>query len=176
MAPKSSRLTIRLGAEARAWLQAQAQACGLDEAALARMLIYQAMHAPAVPVAPAARPARTVAAPVSLEEMADEPHAEEIDVAPDPDDGADAGARGDALMGAAPSFLDALMTRAPSRAAAPARTLGPLDHRRAYAVAPGAYTRPVSVHHGGGNVQGDGVGNVRRDNMGHFGVVGTRSR
>jgi hypothetical protein len=43
---------------------------------------------------------------------------------------------------------------------------------------PGSRTRPVGVNDMaiGGNTMGDGRGNVLRDNMRHFGIVGSRSR
>ena len=236
---KSTRLTIRLGAEVRAWLKAQGEQRGLNEAAFARLLMYGAMngaeelpvrftlpadqvaapnrHHEAVtsPTTRAPAPGRTPPAElapldhlVTYEqvdaalEAAGEEHAEEIDVPADAD--GEAGAQLEALMQAAPSFLDELVERSRPRAAAaieqrqPPRIVNPdprprnyrqgpvnalarqmggrPDHRRAFGVAPGSLTRVVGVGEVGGNMQGDGFGNVRRDNMRHFGIVGTRAR
>ncbi|HEX4043251.1 MAG TPA: hypothetical protein VHY10_16255 [Xanthobacteraceae bacterium] len=44
MTDKPTRLTIRLGEDARTYLQAEAAKRGLDEAAFARMLIYERMN------------------------------------------------------------------------------------------------------------------------------------
>jgi hypothetical protein len=209
---KSSRLTIRLSAEVRAWLKAEGDQRGLDEAAFARMLIYGAMNGAnevaarfTFPVDDAAPSSETVTsptmrAPLADRDFADEQRAEEIDVPADAD-GGDAGAQLDALMAAAPSFFDDLMARSRAPAAqpalparqpprvvnpdplprsyrqpAPARGTGKPDHRRGYGVAPGSLTRAVGVGRAGGNIQGDGFGNVQRDNMRHFGIVGTRAR
>ena len=218
MADKATRLTIRLGDEARTWLKAEADKRGLDEAAFARMLIYERMNgaAPAMPsAAPFAFRSRGYAAPggetndeiaaesgndgrdVPDKELASagEPRAEEMEIPPDAD-GGDPQAALDALMQAGPSFFDELAERVAPRASAVAsRPQSALASRDRYAapartyrraptrglqpsVGPGSMTRPVGVNGGvaGGNIQGDGYGNVLRDNMAHFGMVGTRSR
>ena len=108
----------------------------------------------------------------------------------------------EALLAAVPSFLDA--TPAPQRAASeigerarftPPRAaprlpvpdyaararLPAVSRPPAYAAVSGfgagTMTRAVGVSDSArGNTIGDGLGNVIRDNFGHFGFVGTRSR
>lgn len=217
---KATRLTIRLGEDVRAWLKAQGEQLGLDEAAFARMLLYEAKngrHAPAFPAAAAALGPVADAAdsfglgagaghdPIPVA-VADEERAEEIDVAPDADGGDPEAAAEqlDALMQAGPTFLDELVARAAPRQAAPARQpvdfgdrglprfqrmparqpqqpmrqafAGRGDHRRAFGVAPGSQTRAIGVNQTAANMQGDGVGNVQRDNNRHLGFRGTQSR
>lgn len=130
----------------------------------------------------------------ALEQMeredVDQPQVEEMDIPPDPD-----GESLDALMTAGPSLLDeiaaltAMPRPAPSvppRSPAYARPRPPSrgaqrfnnrDWGRTAMWGPGSMTRAVGA--GGdlvGNAQGDGRGNVTRDNFAHFGAVGTRSR
>jgi hypothetical protein len=220
MADKSTRLTIRLGEDARTWLKAEADKRGLDEAAFARMLIYQHMNgAEELPVrftlradeAAAASRRReavtssTMRAPAPshseaaaevfaepsefAEEFADdEPRAEEMDIPADAD-GGDPYAGVDALMQAGPSFLDDLIQRtAPRNPVAAARQAPPRAPERSYrrpmqqglqpSYGPGSQTRAIGVNHAvaGGNIQGDGHGNVMRDNFRHFGMRGTAAR
>lgn len=224
MPDKATRLTIRLGEDVRAWLKAEGAKRGLDEAAFARMVLYERMNgqnydllavrpslvAPGLRTTERAHLARypgersDEGAPVytsapseiqSEEELvaAGEPRAEEMDIPPDAD-GGDPNAAFDALMQAGPTFLDELLAAA--KPPAPARQEGyrfqrSREARRAptrgrsqqgFAPAgysgPGSLTRPIGVNNAiaGGNIQGDGVGNVLRDNNRHFGFVGTRAR
>jgi hypothetical protein len=229
MMDKSTRLTVRLSADARAWLVAEADKRGLDEAAFARMLIYERMNGaapeplygtspimaelPGIRADNAARrkelrqreagqttsdaDAERIEAGLE-EQLADEPRAEELEVPADAD-GGDPFSTFDGLMQAGPSFLDELIERQRPRepAAAPAprrpgRSLETYDapqapraaprYRRSQGLqptyGPGSQTRVVGVNPevGRGNMFGDGYGNVLRDNMAHFGMVGTRSR
>ncbi len=116
----------------------------------------------------------------------DGPQVEEMDVPADPDGDLDS------LMTAGPSLLDemaALMDRRePPRPPVIDRrrqNVTPFRSRfanrnRGYQPdfwGPGSMTRAVGV--GGelmGNMQGDGAGNVTRDNFAHLGAIGTRSR
>jgi hypothetical protein len=92
----------------------------------------------------------------------------------------------ESLMSAGPSLLDeiAALTATPRAPEPPAyaRPRPAFRSRRsgwgqAAYYGPGSMTRAVGA--GGelqGNMQGDGRGNVTRDNFVHFGAVGTRSR
>jgi hypothetical protein len=196
---KSTRLTIRLTEQARAWLAAEAEKRGLDEAAFARMIIFERMNggystdrSAAVARAatgPAGENPTPATTPPSFEDFADEPRAEEMEIPPDPD-GGDPHAQLDKLMEAGPSFFDDLITQAAPRAAAVATAVerAPAT-RRGYARTlpsrqgpqpahgpPGSLTRAVGVNDSAVGYMGSAANTVLRDNMRHFGIVGTRSR
>lgn len=107
---------------------------------------------------------------------------EEMDIPPDPD-GGNPGALDD-LLRAGPSILDQMMSAPAPAAAAPSyRQAAPQRTYRSNrgpqpVVGPGSLTRVVGVNDMaiGGNTLGDGRGNVLRENMRHFGIVGTRAR
>jgi hypothetical protein len=194
---KSDRLVIRLTPDQRGRLRARAEELGLDEASLARMLIVTGLAGAAMPNQASSHAADAWpdigARPYSLTDaksyVDDEPPpVEEMDIPADPD--------GDpAPAGPEPSLLDeiAALTATPrpeprqnayplpayvrSRPAHRAQRFNNRDWGPAAWSGPGSMTRAVGV--GGelmGNMQGDGRGNVTRDNFAHFGAVGTRSR
>ncbi len=125
----------------------------------------------------------------SLAHHSDEHEVEEVEIPPDPDGDPDL----ETLMGAGPSLLDeiAALTAMP-RPVVPAHHDRPINRSgprfqsrgfnsrnwgQAAFQGPGSLTRAVGVGEGTmGNFMGDGRGNVTRDNFGHFGFVGTRSR
>jgi len=121
-----------------------------------------------------------------LTEEPEPPPVEEIDVPADPDGDLEP-------VGARPSLLDEIAALMPSPRAPERQAPAYARHRpngtqfrsrfnnrdwgRTAWDGPGSMTRAVGV--GGdlrGNQQGDGMGNVTRDNFAHFGAVGTRSR
>lgn len=187
-------------------LHAKASALGLDEAAYVRMLIYGAVNGtdlppaiaqgPAQAVSPVRRPASSAApklepqynamegrfAEGAFSEEPEELPVEEIDIPPDAD-GGDPGAL-DELLAAGPSILDEMMalSQPAPQARPPQRSYRPALANRNRGMqafgGPGSLTRAIGVNDQsiGGNEYGDGRGNVLRDNMKHFGVVGTRSR
>ena len=188
----------------QAKLHEKAKALGLDDAAYARMLIYADVNgmggyasgqsSSAVNAVPSRfrgsnpSPAHRVA-PVAdelpIEELvdADEPRAEDMEMPAD----SDGEAALDELLSAGPSLLDDMIARAGAvPAAQPGRQLatrGPRNYRQAPVAAPygrpGSLTRPVGVNEmavGSNSFGGGNTGNVLRDNMSHFGIVGTRAR
>lgn len=114
---------------------------------------------------------------------------EEMDIPADADDG-DPGAL-DELLAAGPSILDEMLAmNQPAPAPMPAQQAPRNVPHRSYrpalsrrqglqpAYGPGSMTRAIGVNDQsvGTNDFGDGVGNVLRDNMKHFGISGTRAR
>lgn len=195
---KADRIVTRLESEVRARLHAKASALGLDDAAYVRTLIYRDLNELAAPVAMrrgTIRPA-FASGEIPVERVfvrgdgtAEEPEplpAEEMDIPADAD-GGDPGAL-DELLGASSTILDEMMAMAqpaPQAPAAPAPRSyhAPLSRRPGAqslqpVYGPGSKTRAVGVNDMaiGGNTYGDGRGNVLRENMRHFGIVGTRSR
>lgn len=121
-----------------------------------------------------------VGSPDGLSEVDDGLRAEEMDIPPDPDGGVP---QLDAILGAAPSILDEMMASAMPQAAPTYRQQrqSSRSYRQRPAqplYGPGSMTRAIGVNDMaiGGNTYGDGTGNVMRDNMRHFGIVGTRAR
>ena len=107
-----------------------------------------------------------------------------MDIPADPDGGVP---QLDAILGATPSFLDEMISNAmPASPPAPTyrqamQRQSPRSYRQRPAqplYGPGSMTRAIGVNDMtiGGNTFGDGTGNVMRDNMRHFGIVGTRAR
>jgi hypothetical protein len=187
-------------------LQERAKALGLDEAVYVRMLIYADVNGVSPPRERRALPEvgmsphpqasgyyaldETEAHPEEPEPLPVEP----IDVPIDPEP-----------QEAQPSLLDEMDALLATPAAPPRppmpRHMPRFDgydrgygnaygiQRRGYGArgygqpygqpfyGPGSMTRAVGVGEGTmGNFMGDGHGNVTRDNFGHFGFVGTRSR
>ena len=127
--------------------------------------------------------------------IAEEPEplpVEEMDIPADVDD--DDGSGLDELLRAGPTLLDEMAGMLPAgraNEAAPERSTYRQPRPGAYRPAlsnrnrgiqplygPGSKTRAVGVNDMaiGANQTGDGFGNVLRDNMKHFGIVGTRAR
>ena len=202
---KQDRLTIRLDADIRAKLHAKASELGLDDAAYARMLIFKDINgvaddrrgvssrrfggevaADGFLTRPDPRHSTGLdgGSPDGFPEIDDGLRAEEMDIPADPDGGVP---QLDAILGATPSFLDEMMSNA-MPASQPAPTYRQAMQRqssRSYRqrpaqplYGPGSMTRAIGVNDMaiGGNTYGDGTGNVMRDNMRHFGIVGTRAR
>ncbi len=197
---KPDRLTIRgLSADDQAWLAAESDRLGCDPENLVRMMIRQRIgpgtivQQAEVYQEPAPR-LRTI-----YPELARDPDPDEPDGTPLPEPAADPTDEGslDDLMAAGPSILDdAVRTTQRAPVAVPAfdpfdrfggrglRYQRPAQRRQAVArpnmgaFSAGSMTRPVGVNPdvAGGNSSGDGVGNVMRDNMRHFGLVGTQGR
>ena len=179
----------------RARLRQKAGANGLDEAAYVRMLIYRDLNGIAHEEAGqhgAVGSRHLHAAPVNFDAReTEEPEplpVEEMDIPADAD-GGEPGAGLDELLGAGPSLLDEMLAMAapqpspqmPAPARVPQRGYRPAYQRRMGvqpSAGPGSLTRAVGVNDQsiGANNLGDGHGNVLRDNMRHFGIVGTRSR
>ena len=122
--------------------------------------------------------------PDGFPEIDDGLRAEEMDIPADPDGGVP---HLDAILGATPSFLDEMISNAmPASPPAPTyrqamQRQSPRSYRQRPAqplYGPGSMTRAIGVNDMaiGGNTYGDGTGNVMRDNMRHFGIVGTRAR
>jgi ribosome modulation factor len=95
------------------------------------------------------------------------------------------------LLRAGPSILDEMMALSQPAPAPVSRANQISANQRGYRAAlsnrsrgvqpfagPGSMTRAIGVNDWaiGTNTTGDGRGNVVRDNMRHFGIVGTRSR
>lgn len=197
---KSDRIVTRLESEMRAKLHAKASAIGLDDAAYVRMLIYRDLNE--IPLSPARqRPERKMVSEANwpkigtsapIEEETEPLLVEEMDIPADAD-GGDPGAL-DELLGQSPSILDEMMALSvpnPAAHGAPARSSqsqtvttrgyrAPLSRRSGVqpVYGPGSKTRAIGVNDQaiGANDFGDGRGNVLRENMRHFGIVGTRSR
>lgn len=115
-------------------------------------------------------------------EVDDGLRAEEMDIPADPDGGVP---HLDAILGAAPSILDEMMSGAMPTSQAASTYRQQRQSSRSYRqrpaqplYGPGSMTRAIGVNDMtiGGNTFGDGTGNVMRDNMRHFGIVGTRAR
>jgi hypothetical protein len=192
-ADKSTRLTIRLSAKARKWLTAEAKKRGLDEAAFARMLIFERMNGTAAqsrtvrardmddPFAPIEQVVTYSQIDRGLEqrelELANEPRAEEFEVPPDADGGNPNAALAQ-IMAAAPSLLDDAQPRQQPRRRFGTTPRPQPPRNGAVYVGPGSVTRAIGVNPNvaGGNQFGDARGNVLRDNFGHLGFIGTRSR
>ncbi len=106
-----------------------------------------------------------------------------MDIPADPD-GGNPGTLDD-LLRAGPSILDQMMSATPAQPAPTYRQAAtyraPMTNRNRGLQpihGPGSMTRAVGVNDMaiGGNTLGDGRGNVMRENMRHFGIVGTRAR
>jgi hypothetical protein len=166
MTDKPTRLTIRLGEDARTYLQAEAAKRGLDEAAFARMLIYERMNG-AAPIVPSTARRYELAHPAVGGEVSDatqphlgdgrdvdldaaatdadlaaagEPRAEEFEVEADADGGnPEAIATFDALLAAGPSFLDSLIAERRATVPAPQPRLPMRAPQRQPAIAPRNY-------------------------------------
>lgn len=189
----------------RAKLRAKAAAVGIDDDAVyLRMLIYRdvnGLEAAPLPREPeaigavatfrqphAAPPASDHRERDEPEIPADEPRAEDMEMPADADEGAPADL--DELLAGAGSLLDEMLAQggnAPpavldlARGPAPRGYRTQLSNRDRGLVAlagPGSRTRPLGVNDQvvGANNYGDGHRNVLRDNFGHFGFYGMRSR
>lgn len=202
---KATRIVIRLAAEDRDWIRSEAERIGVDSATLVRMLIRQARNAPGgLPVhygdEVSEDQVRSIDAAVGDEfETGDWETVEQeqsldslMEAGPSLLDEAAAEPEPAPLPERAPAMIPFTFAaesryrfqRTPQRTTAPQR---PAPQRAGYAARqvnapPGAFragsmTRAVGVGDGTrGNVTGDGIGNVIRDNYAHFGFVGTRSR
>lgn len=189
------KLTIKgLSQDDQEWLKAESERLGCDPENLVRMMIRQR----GAPIAPTPPPR---GGPYYTDEMPSyEGLISRYDNTPTDDEPSptlnEAEPSLDALMAASPSILDdavAAMVPRPARAM-PAydpfagrghlyqrpspRNIVPFRNRYAGgAFGAGSLTRAVGVGNAtAGNLMGDGIGNVLRDNMGHYGLVGTRSR
>lgn len=183
MAKRSSspdKLTIKgLSAEDQKWLQEESDRLGCDPENLVRMMIRQ-RSAPTPPQPPRGGGVRYEPITPTMSYTY-------------PDDAVDAAVESDTptinqaepsldeVMSAPPSFLEEPRPRPVPRSAPyvnPTRNIVPM--RRHYgggAFGAGSMTAPAGPsERASGNMMGDGVGNVMRDNMRHFGFGSPRNR
>jgi transposase-like protein len=175
---KAARLVIRLDEADRDWIRAEAERIGVDSAALVRILVRQARASGSIDP--------NAGTPGCEARMAETPYQQEVPHSDHDEPAEDL----DALMAAEAQVARELLHE-PMHHNVPVRTVDDLGQRNRYRRPPqaspsprlranigafgaGSMTRPIGINDdlAGGYANGDGRGNVQRDNFRHAAAKG----